>query len=219
MATRAAIPLHRIEVQSVLSDGTAVCLRTITPQDEPLLRAGIATLSAKSRYLRFFSPAPMPPDPVVAGLVDVDGHDHIGWGALCTDCEGAPAIGAVHAVRYADGGPIGEYSVAVLDAFHGKGLARMMTAALLIQCLAEGLTELDVHTLSDNRAVARLVHSLGATWLRGSAGVAEYRIDVDRALDGLRADREARGVQDVFRALEHRALNPARSPRACRSLS
>ncbi len=201
MVTRAATPLHRIEVHSVLSDGTAVCLRTITPEDEPLLRAGIATLSAESRYLRFFSPAPMPPDPVVAGLVEVDGHDHIGWGALCTDCEGTPAIGAVHAVRYADGGTIGEYSVAVLDAFHGEGLARMMTAALLIQCLAEGLTELDVHTLSENRAVARLVHSLGATWLRGSAGVAEYRIDVARALEGLRADREARGVQDVFRAL------------------
>src|SRR3546814_19740472 len=92
----------------------------------------------------------------------------------------------------------------------------MMTAALLIQCLAEGLTELDVHTLAENRAVARLVHSLGATWLRGSAGVAEYRIDVMRALEGLRADRDARGVQDVFRALEHRALNPARSPCACR---
>src|SRR3546814_8184523 len=78
MATRTATPLHRIEVHSELNDGTAVCLRTITPEDEPLLRAGIATLSAESRYLRFFSPTPMPPDPVVAGLVDVDGHDHIG---------------------------------------------------------------------------------------------------------------------------------------------
>src|SRR3546814_7136518 len=159
MATRTATPLHRIEVHSELNDGTAVCLRTITPEDEPLLRAGIATLSAESRYLRFFSPTPMPPDPVVAGLVDADGHDHIGWGALCTDCEGTPAIGAVHAVRYADGGTIGEYSVAVLDAFHGKGLARMMTAALLIQCLAEGLTELALHHFAGTRPRAGPLHS------------------------------------------------------------
>src|SRR3546814_12837048 len=139
MATRTATPLHRIEVHSELNDGTAVCLRTITPEDEPLLRAGIATLSAESRYLRFFSPTPMPPDPVVAGLVDVDGHDHIGWGALCTACEGTPANGAVHAVRYQDGGTIGEYSVTVLSAFHGQGLARMMTASPILPALPEGL--------------------------------------------------------------------------------
>src|SRR3546814_13014634 len=99
MATRTATPLHRIEVHNELNDGTAVCLRTITPEDEPLLRAGIATLSAESRYLRFFSPTPMPPDPVVAGLVDVDGHDHIGWGAVCTDSDGPPAIRRVQIGR------------------------------------------------------------------------------------------------------------------------
>jgi RimJ/RimL family protein N-acetyltransferase len=201
MATTARGPLGGIAVHSVLSDGTAVCLRTITPDDEPLLRKGIATLSAEARYLRFFSPAPMPPDSVVEQLVDVDGHDHIAWGALCTDCEGTPAIGAVHAVRHKDGGRIGEYSVAVLDAFHGKGLARMMTAALLIQCLAEGLTELEVDTLSENRAAARLMRSLGAVWAGEGSGVAEYRLDVAAALAALRADREAQGVQDVFRAL------------------
>lgn len=201
MATTARVPLGGIEVHSVLADGTAVCLRTITPADEPLLREGIAKLSAEARYLRFFSPAPMPPDSVVERLVDVDGHDHIAWGALCTECKGTPAIGAVHAVRHADGGRIGEYSVAVLDAFHGKGLARMMTAALLIQCLAEGLAALDVDILSENLAAARLVGSLGAEWRRAAAGVSEYRLDVAVALDLLRRDEDARGVQDVFRAL------------------
>src|SRR5690606_6680229 len=199
MATTAPMPLRGIEVHSVLADGTAVCLRAITPADEPLLREGITRLSAEARYLRFFSPAPMPPDNVVERLVDVDGHDHIAWGALCTECEGTPAIGAVHAVRYAHGGRIGEYSVAVIDAFHGKGLARMMTTALLIQCLAEGLTELDVHILSENRAAVRLVGSLGAKWERTAAGVSEYRLDVAEALDLLRRDTAARGVQDVFR--------------------
>lgn len=196
--------LGDIAVYSRLADGTAVCLRTITPDDEPLLREGIATLSAEARYLRFFSCAPMLPDPVIERLLDVDGHDHIGWGAICTECEGQPAIGAVHAVRDRPGGPVGEYSVAVLDAFHGLGLARMMTAALLLQCHAEGLEALDVHILSENAAARRLIKALGATWRGESAGVADYRLDVAASLALLRADRDARGVQDVFAALDRR---------------
>lgn len=206
MATKAAPPLSGIEVHSMLHDGTAVCLRAITRKDEPLLRAAIARLSAESRYLRFFSPAPMPPDHVVERLADVDGHDHIAWGAICTECEGQPVIGAVRAVRHRPDGPIGEYSVAVVDAYHGQGLARMMSAALLIQCRAEGLRELDVHILSENRAAARLVRALAARWMQESAGVAEYRLDVAAGVEALRQDRDARGVQDVFRALEGGAV-------------
>ncbi|SBV34220.1 conserved protein of unknown function [uncultured Sphingopyxis sp.] len=202
---RAAKMRPRIEdvaVHSALNDGTAVCLRTITPEDAPLIRDGIARLSAESRYLRFFSPAPELPDAVVQRLAEVDGHDHIAWGAICTECPGRPPIGAVHAVRYRHDGPVGEFSVAVLDAFQGQGLARMMTAALLVHCRAEELAVLDVHILSENAAARRLVKSLGAAWTGETAGVAEYRLDVGAAIETLRADSDAPGVRDVLRALE-----------------
>lgn len=191
-----------IAVHSALNDGTAVYLRAITPNDEERIREGIAKLSAESRYLRFFSPAPALPDAVIHRLADVDGHDHIAWGALCSECPGWPAIGAVHAVRHRAGGPVGEFSVAVLDEFQGRGLARMMTAALLVDCRAEGLGVLDVHILSENAAAKRLVKSLNAEWTGESAGVAEYRLDVAAALAALRGDGDAPGVQDVLRALE-----------------
>ena len=202
---RAAKMRPRIEdvaVHSALNDGTAVCLRTITPEDAPLIRDGIARLSAESRYLRFFSPAPELPDAVVQRLAEVDGHDHIAWGAICTECPGRPPIGAVHAVRYRHDGPVGEFSVAVLDEFQGQGLARMMTAALLVHCRAEELAVLDVHILSENAAARRLVKSLGAAWTGETAGVAEYRLDVAAAIETLRADSDAPGVRDVLRALE-----------------
>jgi len=198
MVSACARPLDGIIIHSALTDGTRVCLRTITPDDEERIREGIAKLSAEARYLRFFSPAPALPDAVVHRLADVDGHDHIAWGAICTECPGWPAIGAVHAVRHVHDGRVGEYSVAVLDAFHGKGLARMMTAALLVDCRAEGVTGLDVHTLSENRAAVGLVHALGGTWKSESAGVAEYCLDVETAIAALRADQDARGVQDVL---------------------
>lgn len=194
--------IDAIEVHSALNDGTAVVLRTITPDDEALIREGIAKLSAESRYLRFFSAAPVLPQAVVHRLAEVDGHDHIAWGAICDECPDRPAIGAVHAVRYRHDGPVGEFSVAVLDAFHGRGLARMMTAALLVQCRAEGLATLDVHMLCENTAPRNLVKSMGAEWISESAGVAEYRLDVAGAIEALRADTDAQGVQDVLRALE-----------------
>ncbi len=200
-AERQARAIEDIVVHSALNDGTAVCLRTITPDDEDLIREGITKLSAESRYLRFFSPAPALPDAVVQRLADVDGHDHIAWGAICSDCPGSPAIGAVHAVRHRRDGPVGEFSVAVLDEFQGRGLARMMTAALLVHCLDEGLAVLDVHILSENAAAKRLIKSLVAEWSGESAGVAEYRLDVAAGIAALRADADAPGVQDVLRAL------------------
>jgi ribosomal protein S18 acetylase RimI-like enzyme len=201
-AARKPPRIEDIAVHSALNDGTAVCLRTITPDDAPLIRDGIAKLSAESRYLRFFSPAPVLPDAVVHRLADVDGHDHIAWGAICSECPGRPPIGAVHAVRHRHDGPVGEFSVAVLDEFQGRGLARMMTAALLVHCRVEGLGGLDVHILSENAAARRLVKSLGAGWAGESVGVAEYRLDVAAAIAALRADTGAPGVQDVLRALE-----------------
>jgi ribosomal protein S18 acetylase RimI-like enzyme len=194
--------LDDVAVHSALNDGTAVCLRAIRPDDEERIREGIAKLSAESRYLRFFSPASALPDAVVHRLADVDGHDHIAWGALCSDCPGWPAIGAVHAVRYRHDGPAGEYSIAVLDEFQGRGLARMMTAALLVHCRSEGLGVLDVHILSENVAAKNLVKSMGAEWAGESAGVAEYRLDVAAAIETLRGDADAPGVQDVLHALE-----------------
>lgn len=197
-----AARIEEIAVHSRLNDGTAVSLRTIRPDDEDRIREGIAKLSAESRYLRFFSPAPVLPEAVVHRLADVDGHDHIAWGALCSDCPGRPAIGAVHAVRHRHDGPVGEFSVAVLDEFQGRGLARMMTAALLVHCRLEGLAELDVHILSGNMAAKNLVKSMGAEWTGESAGVAEYRLDVAAGIEALRTDTDAPGVQDVLQALE-----------------
>jgi len=194
--------IEDVAVHCALNDGTAVCLRTVTPDDAPLIREGIAKLSAESRYLRFFSPAPVLPDAVVARLADVDGHDHIAWGAICSDCPGQPPIGAVHAVRHRPDGPVGEFSVAVLDEFQGRGLGRMMTAALLVHCHAEGLEMLDVHMLSENAAARRLVKSMDAAWAGESAGVAEYKLDVAAAIEALRSDGDAPGVQDVLRELE-----------------
>lgn len=198
MINAASGSIDTIIVHSFMNDGTAIVLRTIRPDDRELLREGISRLSAESRYLRFFSPASAVPNSVVEKLVAVDGEDHIAWGAICTGRDEPYAIGAVHAIRHKSGSPSGEYSVAVLDAYHGQGVARMLTAALLIDCLAAGLTQLDVHILSENRAAAALVRSMGAIRQDIGSGVSDYKLDVSTALEALRKDQTAVGLQRVL---------------------
>jgi ribosomal protein S18 acetylase RimI-like enzyme len=191
-----------MRIHTQMNDGTPVVLRVITPNDGDLLRDGISKLSGESRYLRFFSPAPTIPDSVVDKLIDVDGINHLAWGAICEQGDQPFAVGAVHAVRHQSTSKAGEYAVTVVDKFHGQGIARMLTAALLIDCREAGLTELDVHILSENRAAAALVRSMGAVHSDTDAGVTDYKLQVEQAISALKTDHSAKGLQAVFQQLE-----------------
>lgn len=194
------LPIDEIVVHTRLEDGRKVCLRAVRPDDEERMRRGIALLSNESRYLRFFSGAPALPDPVIARLVAVDGHRHLAWGAILTGDPAHPAIGAVHAIRDSAGSDRAEFAVGILDAYHGLGLARMLTAVLLIHCRREGIASIDVQILAENDAAAGLVKSLGGTRCRTTQGVSEFVLDIAQALENLRAARTPDGLAEVFAA-------------------
>ncbi len=188
-------------VHTRLEDGTKVCIRSIRPSDEERMREGIEQLSAQSRYLRFFSPQRMPSSAVIERLLDADGHSHIAWGAIHSEGNEHPAIGAVHAVRDEADSDAAEFSVAIIDAFHGLGLARMLIAVLLVNCRLEGVDTLDVQILSENRAARGLVTWLGAEKRGAEYSVTEYGLDVGGALAKLREGESTPGLRDVFAAL------------------
>jgi RimJ/RimL family protein N-acetyltransferase len=188
-------------IHTRLEDGTKVCIRSIRPTDELRMRQGIEQLSAQSRYLRFFSPQRMPSSAVIERLIDADGHRHIAWGAIHSGDHDHPAIGAVHAVRDEAGSETAEFSVAIVDAFHGLGLARMLIAVLLVNCRLEGIDTLDVQILSENRAARGLVTWLGAEKRAAEYSVTEYVLDTGSALAKLRSEGNTPGLRDVFAAL------------------
>ena len=192
--------LSAIVVHTQLEDGRKVCLRTVRPSDEARMRRGIELLSSQSRYLRFFSGAPVPPDKVIASLVEVDGHRHLAWGAILSDDPAHPAVGAVHAVRNNPASNSAEFAVGILDAFHGLGLARMLTAVLLVQCRSEGIDRMDVQILSENYAAASLVRSLGAEKCGSEQGVSNYVLHTQVALGKLQHNSGPAGIAAVFTA-------------------
>ncbi|MDZ4307011.1 GNAT family N-acetyltransferase [Allopontixanthobacter sp.] len=181
-----------------LNDGTPVCIRGVRPDDEKRLREGIARLSPVSRYLRFFSGLTQPPQRVIDDLLDVDGHDHIAWGAIRTDINDQPAIGVVHAFREEDDHRTAQFSVAVIDEYHGRGLARLLTAVLLLDCKREGFENLLVHILPENRPAIALTRSLGGTRSEQTRDVAEFDIEIDGALASLAAESDVPGMAAIF---------------------
>lgn len=185
-------------IETRLNDGTPVCIRRVRREDEARLREGIARLSPQSRYLRFFSGMREAPPAVLRALASPDGHDHLAWGALRSDLPDTPALGVVHAFRDADEPESAEYSVAVVDDYHGRGLARLLTAVLLLDCAREGMTQFTVHILPENRPALALARSLGAEGVGYEAGVSVLEIDIAEALAALRAESDVPGLTAVF---------------------
>ena len=188
------------EIETILADGRPVCLRTIRPSDDARIRDGIAEMSDRSRYLRFFSAFRAPPESIVKRLSAVDGHDHIGWGAILLDGQDHPPIAAAHAIRSDELPWHGELAIAVLDDYHGLGLARMLIAAVLLDCLKEDLPVLEMQMLAENRAAQNLVTYLGAKRSTALDSVSHYWLDVRAALEKLSEDNESVGLMAVFAA-------------------
>lgn len=200
-APASAPALAPAAIHTRLDDGTRVCIRTIRPDDEARMRAGIARMSERSRYLRFFTGLRVPPDRVIDRLLRPDGRRHIAWGALASDLPGEPAVGAVHAYAADDAGEeCAEFSVATVDAFHGRGLGRLLTATILLDAARQGYREFQAWTLAENAAAIAFVKALGAELAAYDGPVLEYHLPVAGALAALRDSGEPAGLADVFAA-------------------
>ncbi len=193
-----AILPHPQAIHTALADGRAICIRRIGPGDEARMRAGLARMSKRSLYLRFFSGMAVPPDWVIARLLDADSHSHLAWGALDTERADSPAIGAVHAFRDAARPTCAEFSVAVLDEYHGRGLGKLLTATILHEARAQGIAGFRVHVLAENRSALDFTRMLGGRHAGTGDGAHQYHLEVDEALARLRAACEPAGMAAVF---------------------
>ncbi len=204
-----SFPAPQRTIHTRLEDGTRVCIRTIRPGDETRMREGIARMSDRSRYLRFFTGLRVPSDPVIARLLDADGVRHIAWGAIASDLPGEPAIGAVHAIATEgdeddddedDDGGRAEFSVAVIDEFHDRGVGRLLTATILLDAAEAGYEEFQAWTLAENSRAIGFVRALGATMERREDAALVYLMPIPGAIEALRAECDPPGLADVFRA-------------------
>ncbi len=206
MADRAQPPLDLVSqgpcgdasIHTHLEDGRRICIRTVSPADEARLREGIARMSPRSRYLRFFSGGASPPDWVIERLLDADGVLHLAWGALDLGDPAQPAMGVVHAMRPDAGDAVAEFSVGVVDAYHGLGIGRLLTATLLLDAAGGRLEAFRAHVLSENDAARSFIKRLGGVHVGQDGPQAEYLLEVAPALARLREESRPGGLAAIF---------------------
>lgn len=164
-----------------LRDGTVVRLRPLEPTDGDELRAGFARLSPQSRYLRFFSPLPRLPEPMLRRLLNVDGANHVAIVAETIPVYDGPPepLGVARFVRLPDEPTAAEVGVAVADEMHGRGLETVLVTALVELARERGFAKLVFTVLAENHAMLRLLGRLApAARVRREQGVLTHEIDL-----------------------------------------
>lgn len=95
-------------------------------------------------------------------LLDVDGRDHI---ALVAEAGGdgrcePPAVGIARMIRDPRVPDEAELAVAVVDAWHRRGVGRRLLEEIGQQAVAVGVTQLHARVLPDNTAALELLRAV-----------------------------------------------------------
>jgi GNAT superfamily N-acetyltransferase len=145
------VPLH---------DGTTVIVRSIAPEDAPLLRRFHATLSEDTVRNRFLSAKPQLSRSDTRYLCNVDGQDHVAVVAL--DPQRPEVIlGVARWVRYPDEPARAEAAFVVADRAQGTGLGSALAITLADLAVERGVEELTGSMLSGNLQSEGLFRRMG----------------------------------------------------------
>lgn len=184
------------------AEGAPVRLRPMRPDDEDALRHAISQLSNRSRYLRFFNGAATLPDYVVHRLSNVDGVEHVAWVAIDETQADKPIIGAVHAQRGSKDEPRGDFSIGLLDAWHSKGIARVLIALLAADARKAGFEELIADVLWENKKGRALMGAIGARSSGTDGTTIQFRMVLDEVLAKLGEKHVSPSMDKVIAAIE-----------------
>jgi nucleotide-binding universal stress UspA family protein/GNAT superfamily N-acetyltransferase len=135
-----------------LRDGSRVRLRSILPQDKPLVVAAFNRTSEDSRYRRYFSYVQELSPHMLAYLTEVDHVDH--EAVIAIEPDGGEALGVARFVRAREDA---EIAVAVVDDWQGHGLGRALLTELTRRARQEGVRRFTALVLRDNQQAVKLL--------------------------------------------------------------
>jgi GNAT superfamily N-acetyltransferase len=130
----------------LLRDGSRVVVRSVNAKDEPALRSFFADLSARARYLRFFTEAADVAS--AARLAATLGPDR--YGLLAHD-ETGMVVG--HALYIQVDDTRAEVAVEVADHLHDRGLGTILIERLANVAEERGIARFLAEVLPGNRAM------------------------------------------------------------------
>jgi acetyltransferase len=178
-------------VTARLQDGTALHLRPLHDGERQPLLEVFEHMSSQSRYLRFLTPVRELSEPMLRRLTALDDGRQVAWAAW----DGTRCVAVARYVRWSHRPETAELAVAVVDAMHRRGVARLLLGTLAAAAATQGIATFTLTVHAENRSSLALCRSLGA----------RFRF-VDGAYEGTLA------VAGVLADERVRRLNPLTSP-------
>jgi GNAT superfamily N-acetyltransferase len=139
-----------------------ISLRPLRPDEGAVLDGVFAGLSPHSRYLRFHSPVGDLGPPVRRALLAVDGWDHVALVAVSG--RGEP-VGIARLIRDRLRPDQAEVAFEVVDAWHRRGVGRLLLTALAEQAERVGVQRVLARVLPENTAAFALLRSVFPVYL------------------------------------------------------
>jgi len=168
-------PLHW-EADVLLADGGVVHLRPSGPADAESIRAMHGRLSAKTLYLRYFSPVSTVSDEKIATFTDVDYDSRVG---LVAELGGEMiAAGTYH--RDAVNDTEAEVALLVEDSQQGRGLGSILLEHLAAAAQERGIHRFTAEVLGQNTTMLRVFKDAGySDDRRYNFGVIDLAFDIE----------------------------------------
>ncbi|HEY0813915.1 MAG TPA: GNAT family N-acetyltransferase [Pseudonocardia sp.] len=184
-----------------------VHLRPIVATDADALLRFHASLSERTRYLRFFGPYPRISERDLIRFTVVDHHERVAF--ICLLGGEIIAVGRYEGLP-GPGGKVtaAEVAFVVRDTHQGRGLGSILLEHLAAAARENGLRRFEAEVLMENRAMVRVFREAGYQVSRAFAdGVVHLEFDVDPTERSL-AVRDAREQRAEARSV-HNALHPS----------
>ena len=165
-----------------LTDRTRVQVRSIVPEDEPLLHEAVAAMSERTVYFRFFSPLKRMPDALAHRLAVVDYNDRFALVATTSKGRGRERIVGVARYDRVPKTEVAETAVAVVDEFQRRGLGSALMSILAKVARDHGLKTFTLIVLPENQQMLGLLKKMG--WIHRaklSGGVYDISFELPAA--------------------------------------
>ncbi len=144
--------------QMKLPDGTAILVRPVRPEDEPLYVPFFAAVTPDDLRLRFFAPVKEFSHNFIARFTQIDYARAMAFIAV-EEATGA-MLGVVRLHADADYAS-GEYAILVRSDLKGRGLGWLLMQLIIEYARAEGIRSIHGQVLQDNTTMLEMCRELG----------------------------------------------------------
>lgn len=163
----------------LLRNGTRMCIRPLRSDDREREIAFIASLSERTRYLRFMSPLRYLPRHLLDQLMAIDYQHSMAFAATVADGAAERFIGLARYALTNDPGAA-ELGITVTDAWQRQGVARLLLERLLEYAAGQGVRTMIGWVLYENQPMLALARACG---FRVSIAPQQGGMQIERELD------------------------------------